>query len=270
MKRVLRKKMKLISTLIIGFIIFMGSLNSDVLKVRAYPLLREIQHELILYKTKHYQQLETEHFIIRYEPEEEAIIDLVAQAAERDYKAVCDMFGYYPKEKTMIIVYHNSENLMKNTNLGQGKPPMGVYFASTIQILSPRLWISEDENMQDIFMNEGPMIHEFTHLVVDDVTKGNYPLWFTEGVALYQEYVQTGYEWGKNASFEGVPYTVEQLAQNFHQLDEILAYKRSFEIVKEIVEDQGFEKINHTLELLGEGKEFDRVHSEVLGTSLQK
>lgn len=269
MKRVFKQKVELISVLMIGFIIFIGSLNSDLLKVRAYPLLREIQHELILYKTKHYRELETEHFIIRYEPEEEAMIKLVAQAAERDYMAVCHMLGYYPEDKTTVIVYQDSEKLMENANLKQGKPPMGVYFASTIQIFSPRLWISEDEDMEYVFMNEGPMVHEFTHLLVDDLTKGNYPLWFTEGVALYQEYVQTGYEWGKGASFEGQPYTVTQLTQNFGQLDEVLAYKRSFEIVKKMAQEQGFEKINQVLKLLGEGKNFASVHEEVFGTQLQ-
>ncbi|QZY55145.1 peptidase MA family metallohydrolase [Crassaminicella profunda] len=262
MKRVLNKKMNSFIFFVLAFVIMIGIFNYKVLKVHGYPLFRKMQHELILYRTKDYNIRETEHFIIRYPMEDKEIIDLVAEASEEHYKEVCDSFDYYPENKTTVIVYDDPDELMKNASLKQGKPPMGVYFASTIQILSPRLWIPENEKIEDVFMNEGPMVHEFTHLLVDDLTKGNYPLWFTEGVALYQEYLQTGYSWGEALSYEGKPYTVEELTDDFNQLDVMLAYKRSFEIVKEMVERKGFDEINQLLKDLGYGNGFEAVFTK--------
>lgn len=251
---------------IIGFlflcIMTIGIIYYRNIKIRAYPIVRKVQHEWILYKTKDYKVRETKNFIIRYGVEDEDVIELIEKAAERDYENVCSMFDYHPKDKTTVIVYTHPEELLKNSYLKQEKPPMGVYIASTIQILSPKLWISEEENMEDIFMNEGPMVHEFTHLIIDDLTKGNYPLWFTEGVALYQEYVQTGYEWGKNESFEGNPYTVKELTNDFLDLDEVLAYKRSFEIVKDVVKENGFDYVNQLINDLGKGQPIE-AYSEV-------
>lgn len=248
--------------------LMMGAINFQIVKVHVYPLLRELQHEIIVYKTKDYHIKETEHFIIKHEKYDEEMIDLVAKAAEEKYIEVTKMFEYTPKDKITVIVYDDEQKLMQNTNLEQSKPPMGVYYASTIQILSPRLWVPSDQNMEDIFLNQGPMVHEVTHLLVDDLARGNYPLWFTEGMALYQEYVQTGYEWGENLNYDGAPFTVEQLTNDFSSLNEMLAYKRSFELVRSLAEREGFEKLNQVLRELKKGESFENAHQLVYGRSV--
>jgi len=238
------------------------------LKAFFYPYFKNVQYQWILFKTRDYDEIETEHFKIRYHANDN-IAKLVAEAAEENYSAVCKMFDYYPEQKTTVIVYDNAEQMMKNINLSKEKPPMGAYLASTIQILSPELWISDKENMRNIFLKEGPMVHEFTHLLVDDLAKNNYPLWLTEGIALYQEYIQTGYEWGKNLPYPEETYTIAQLTNEFHKLDESLAYKRSFEIVKAIVEDKGFESLNQLIRALGEGKSLRQASIQVLGAPIE-
>ena len=45
-------------------------------------------------------------------------------------------------------------------------------------------------------------VHELTHLVVDDLAGGNFPVWFTEGSALYMEYMLLGYEWGRDLAVQ--------------------------------------------------------------------
>ena len=270
MKRVLNRNTSRILLLSVAMFILIGSFHFEGIKVRVYPLLRELQYELILFRTKEFHIKETEHFIIRYEQEDEEVIDLVARAAEEKYLDMTKMFQYAPKGKINVIVYENPQLLMKNTNLKQGKPPMGVYYASTIQILSPRLWVDEEEDMEFLFLNQGPMVHEFAHLLVDDLTRGNYPLWFTEGMALYQEYVQTGYEWGKDLAYLGEPYTIEELTTNFHGLDEMLAYKRSFELIRGLAEREGFDGLQEVLKELNKGRELNEAHLKVFGRSVEE
>jgi len=41
---------------------------------------------------------------------------------------------------------------------------------------------------------ENTALHEMVHLFTDDLGKGNFPTWFTEGVSWYFEYKINGYE----------------------------------------------------------------------------
>ncbi|AOT70543.1 peptidase MA family metallohydrolase [Geosporobacter ferrireducens] len=271
MKRVLKTTASSLLIFALAFIVFATSFHVGALKTFFYPHLRELQYQWILFKTRDYQAIETENFVIRYDQEDQEVIDLVAEASEKHYEEMVDMFNYRPERKTVVILYNDPAALMTNSNLGKGKPPMGVYYASTVQLLSPRLWVNEHEDMREVFLNEGPMVHEFTHLLVDDMAKGNYPLWFTEGMALYQEYVQTGYEWGKDLRYpEDRPYTLQQLTEEFGNLDEMLAYKRSFEIVRDIIENHGFEGMKQVLESLGSGKTLSAAKREAFKEDVLK
>lgn len=227
-----------------------------------YLLFRNIPKARVVNKVVDYKQYETTNFIIKYKTSDNNIVELVARASEEYYDEICSKFDYYPRDKTLVILYDNSEDLLNNANLKESKPPMGVYYASTIQILSPEIWVKSNEDIETTFMNEGPMVHEFTHLIVDNIAKGNYPLWFTEGIALYEEYDNTGYEWGKSIKNEKI-YTINQLNNNFNELNQYLAYTQSFRVVKYIVDKYGFDSIKGILRELGEGYTFDRAFENV-------
>lgn len=240
--------------------------NISDIKVYVHPIINNIQYKWISYRTNNFKRIETKHFTIRYNTEDKKMPELVGEIIEEKYEDVCAHFEYEPKDKTIVIIYDDGKELMKNSNIGQGKPPMGVYLGGIVQILSPEQWIDDEENIREVFKNDGPMVHEFTHRLVDDLAKGNYPIWFTEGIALYEEYIQNGYEWGMGLSYEDKPYTVEELTKSFDDLDQTLAYKRSFELVKSFVDEYGFDPLNDILVKLGEGKSFDDAHKEVLGS----
>ncbi len=234
-----------------------------------YILFRYFPKETVLNNTVDYNELETEHFTIRYKTNDTEILELVSKASEEYYDEICKQYDYYPEDKTMVILYDDSQELLDNANLSKSKPPMGVYYASTIQILSPREWCPPGEDMEYLFMNEGPMVHEFTHLVIDDITKGNYPLWFTEGLALYSEYIFTEYEWGKEIEGEKI-YTIDELNNDFNTLDQYLAYTQSFRVVKHMVESYGFENVMEILERLEAGDTFERAFEKVTDDDISK
>ncbi|SHJ93249.1 peptidase MA family metallohydrolase [Paramaledivibacter caminithermalis] len=255
-----------ISILIIFILI---SLNVFGIKGNLYIFLRNIPKGKVMKITQDYKEAETKHFIIKYKTYDLQVLRLVKEVAEEYYDEICQQFGYYPKNKTRVVLYDNSEELLKNANLGKSKPPMGVYYASIIHILSPRLWVSSDEEMEYLFSNEGPMVHEFTHLIIDDITKGNYPLWFTEGLALYSEYAHTGYEWGKEIEEKKI-YSIKELSQEFNKLDQYLAYTQSFRVVKYMAETYGFEDIKKILKKLQEGYTFNNAFESVTKDKISK
>jgi len=238
------------------------------LQGNAYILFRNIPKEIVLNRIKDYEAIETQHFTIRHKTNDKRVLEMIRETSEKHYKDICNDFQYFPLDKSTIILYEDSDEFLKNSNLKASKPPMGVYYASTIQILSPRKWNIPQENMEYIFKNEGPMIHEFTHLIVDDITKGNYPLWFTEGLALYQEYDKTGYEWGKDVAHDKI-YSINELDNKFNKLNQYLAYTQSFRVVKYIVEEYGFNAINKILRELEKGNSFNKSFERVTGENIE-
>ncbi|WP_176461711.1 peptidase MA family metallohydrolase [Anaeromicrobium sediminis] len=263
----MRKKLKLLVSVFVLLVIFF---NFNFIKAKVYPIINEIGEIIMLKKVDTFKTMETEKLIIKYDTDENTA-KLVAETLEDKYDSVAKDFNYISDEKKIIIIYEDGEKLNENTNLRKGNPPMGVYVYNTVSVLSPNNWINDDDNLETIFKEEGPMVHEFTHLIVDEIGRGNFPIWFTEGISLYMEYDKNGYEWGSNLDMEDETiYNVKNLTENFYELDEFKAYRKSFEYVKGFVDEYGFDKLNEILIELGEGTSFDEAHKKVIGKDVEE
>ena len=247
----MRKNKNLVAIVFIVFVLAI-LLNGSIL-TKAYPVYKVIGKDKIENSIKNFNTKEGKHFIIRYTEPDSKYVDLIINTAEKHYYDIIKDLGYTPKGKSTIIVYNNPDEMNKDFSLAKGENAMGIYLNGVISIESPSLWISPGQDVTKVFQYEGPVVHEFTHLVVDDIANGNYPIWFTEGIALLEEYRQDGYEWGKDLNYNGAPYTYEQLKNDFNSLDEMLAYKRAFQVTKAISDKYGMETIREMLRDLGSG-----------------
>ncbi|MBI2849206.1 MAG: hypothetical protein HYX88_03650 [Chloroflexi bacterium] len=72
----------------------------------------------------------------------------------------------------------------------------GVYQAGVIRVVFPS---TEDPDEQGLILEayarEGPLLHEMTHWFLDQSASGNYPRWFSEGMATYFEAELLGFTW---------------------------------------------------------------------------
>ena len=260
-KRNFKKTIYILIPIVI--LVFMCVSFSESLTTHFSPILNRIGKKHIMKSIKDYDSLETTHFTIRYK---EGNIDdaiVTAKIAEKYYEDVTNMYNHKPKDKVQMIIYDSTEKMLKNTNLEGDEPPIGVYYSGVIHILEPDKWIDDKENIYNIYEKEGPVVHEFTHLIVDEITKGNYPLWLTEGLALYTEYSMTGFEIGPPFE-EEEDMTIKTLSDNFRNLNQQLAYRKSFDIVRDVSNEQGFEKVNTMLNKLGEGRKVNTTMKSVL------
>lgn len=209
-----------------------------------------------LYSVKNYSTYETENFIIKYTPEDGDVVAIVANTIEKDFFQVKQRLNHRLHNKVQIIIYPDLEIMRNKLNLSQKDYPMGIYYGGILHILSPKVWINDSsmDTLSREFAANGPMVHELIHLIVDEKANGNFPLWFTEGIALYYEYRLTGYEWGKGLANIQIPNTLSQLTHRFELLDQDLAYRKSFEIIKLIADRYGEQKILHLLDQLGKGQ----------------
>ena len=218
-------------------------------------------------QTGQWDEIMTEHYKIKYLAVDEKYVNLVAAAAEGAYTAVSGHFGREPGHQTTIVIYPDNKSLAASFGWDKDEKALGVYWGGTIRILSPRAWLA-NAGQQERFIQEGPMVHEFTHLMVDEMTRGNYNRWWTEGIAQYTERQITGFEFASpfNGKKELYYYTLDNLEKNYDRLDQSVAYWESLRAVDFIVERYGEDKIYVILDNLYKGDSMTKAAENALGT----
>ena len=267
MQRIVPMSLAPVAVIVAAAIFFLAPLRLSML---FYPLVRQAAQAKMDFETRNYDTIETGHFIVRYNDGDHEMAEIVADAAEQTYKPVTDMLGYTVSKKTLIVMYPNRSELRKVFGWSADQSAMGVYWGGVIQVLSPRDWMKTGVTAEE-FARSGPMTHEFTHLVFDHITKGNYPRWFTEGLAQYAEYRINGYEWLTNTNSLTRPlYTMAELDAQFDDLqNQSLAYRQSFAAVRYIAEVHGDSKLQQVVDQLRAGRKFPQAVEAVLDMNYQ-
>lgn len=111
------------------------------------------------------------------------------------------------------------------------------------------------------------MVHELAHLMVDEMSRGNYNRWWTEGVAQYTEREITGFEFtspfkNKDDLFY---YQLDNLEKNYDRLEQSVAYWESLQAVDYIVCAYGEDKVYLVLDRLSMGDSMANALENSLG-----
>ncbi|SHI16424.1 peptidase MA family metallohydrolase [Sporanaerobacter acetigenes] len=246
------KKLFVYTSILSIIILFVISIEG-FLKISTYSIVKDIEKRRILKDTSKYSSLNTVHFLIKYNDGDENIATITGDVLEEHYDEVCNKLECFPKDKNIVIIYNSEDDFRKALKFKNKDLPLGAYYCGTINILSPYMWGDGIENTEEIYRKTGPHIHEFTHLLVDEKTKGNYPMWLTEGISLYMENTIIGFSWDAGKD-ETSNIGIEELNDNFQGIREEVAYRKSFEIVRDIIDEYGFTGFNLLLDSLGNGK----------------
>lgn len=241
-----------------------------VLVKNSQSLQRFLVKQEIRFTTAGYVMQSTEHFDVKHLPIDEAYAPMVAAVAEEARLSVSEIFGQQPPGRTTIIIYPDSASLAKSFGWNKNARAMGVYWGGTIRVLSPAEWMAEPD--RETFSQQGPVYHEFAHLMVDEVTGGNHSRWLTEGVAQYAEKHLTGFEFASpGAKGRALNlYTLQMLDKDFDSLDESVAYWQSLKIVEYIAERYGEQAVFQILNDLGNGYHMDGAVEKTLGVNYER
>jgi hypothetical protein len=217
-------------------------------------------------RTGSWEEVISDHYRIKYTEVDQAYVPLVADSAEEAYKSVSEILGQEPGRMTTIVIYPDSRSLASSFGWDKNEKALGVYWGGTIRVLSPRNWLNGTED-KERFVREGPMVHEFTHLMVDEMTRGNYNRWWTEGIAQYLERKITGFEFAdpspnKRRNY----YSLENMEKNFDKLDQSVAYWESLQVVDFIVSHYGEKSLFSILNNLSQGDSMTMAAEKALGT----
>ncbi len=158
-------------------------------KTVLYSLIREAAKARMQMDTSTWKTEESRNFVLKYKPQDAPVAGMVLDSAEKFHDPVSRLLGYYPSAKIPLALYPDRDTLGKSFGWSADQGAMGVYWAGVIRVLSPLDWVDSDNyhDMTMTFDSNGPMAHEYAHLVMDYITAGNYPRWLTEGVAQYVE-----------------------------------------------------------------------------------
>lgn len=271
MNTILKNPKKVVPICIAALFFFTIYTNSFpyIIKVIMYPMYREVLKEGLIGNSRDFNIVDTRDFIIYYKNPSQKYMDMIEKNATQSLRSILSDFDYVPKDKIYLIVYPEYNEMADKIGLGSGSTAMGVYYGGTISILDPEKWIDDCSVINEIFNREGPILHELTHYIVDYMSGGNVPVWFTEGIALYEEYRHNNIEWAADKAYTSY-YGREELEKGFYELDEVKAYKQAFLIVKYICDIYGMESLKSIIKGLRSGKSIDQVVEKELYIGIEK
>ena len=205
--------------------------------------------------------LETETGIYYYREEEIPYLSMIRKMVDIYWPLLENQFRLEKSEKPIIVIFSKKEYMTKILGREESQAvPMGAYYGGVLNILSPSQWLERGDSLADRFLTEGPMIHEMVHMAVDQKLFYGYPLWFTEGIALFYENCYTGYEWRPDLKETASAISLEALEDHFQHIDEALAYRRAFDIIYTISLLYGQQAITQILEYMAQGISFSKAY----------
>jgi hypothetical protein len=220
----------------------------------------------------HYREwpyIESERFVVRFTGADRELAGLIAKEAETAAAKVADVLPHQlAADKPWLVIVPDQATMKKAFGWGEGSGALGVYLADTVKVLSPRAWkwLPAKDRFK-AFAAEGPLVHEYTHFVLDLRAGGNYTYWFSEGLAQLAEFKINGYEWLEADSSLGrgiFASTALDRALNRPET-QARAYRQALSLVTYLEIRQGPEGLNRFIDVLGLGTPFDQALREVYG-----
>jgi len=187
-------------------------------------------------------------FVISYDGDTRSdLADAVLDALESAYNRVGYDLSHYPETRIPVILYTRKDYRAVTAGpdwsggLYDGKVRLPIGGAKEI---TPQL--------------RGVLIHEYTHVVVGELTRGNCPVWLNEGLAEVEgrrEFDAPAPELAAAAKAGTLfPFSaLEKSLAAFSTKDATLAYQQSRDMVDFMISAYGWNKIRDLLLNLGKG-----------------
>ncbi len=259
----------IVLTLVSVLFFFANDRGFIAAKMQGYKALKVFAHVKSSELTSEFSIYETENFIIKYTDKDEDVVRDIGRIFEKSYKLEGIHYSYYPKDKTIVFVYSDQQSMWDYQQSVRGQAVMGLYNMGIIHVLSPKAYLDQRQLMTKQFEENGPILHEYVHRVIDDRSGGNVELWLTEGLALYEEYAVYGTEWAEGFNYERY-YSSDEIRNGFMDLDETQSYKQSYDIVRGIIEQHGRERMSSMLDELKKGNTLEAAFNKIYDKELNE
>jgi len=157
--------------------------------------IRENFRTVLEYVTQTMVEQKTEHFVIRYDPSEYEIHgQFLAKALEDSWTDLVARYEFEPDKPVLVEVFKTQDDFSVRTIGLPGIPALGACFGGLITLDSPRAFPRP-------FNWHSTAVHEFAHVITLQLSAGQVPRWFTEGVSVLEEKPFSP-NWGREEGFE--------------------------------------------------------------------
>lgn len=201
---------------------------------------------------------------------------IVAQAMLAQLeRGLADLRVWLPDHspKPIVVRMHDSQESLQQALGGHYAPTLGAYYLGRLELLAPGSWRSDLKQEEALAYYEvaGPIVHELAHLLLDYQALGEYPIWFSEGLAQYWEMRLRGYVWQEGGTeWKSQPHSLADIDGNFTALPEAIAYQESLSLVQFMYTTVGDERMHEFILDLGQGKQFFTVLQDRLELTIGK
>ena len=228
----------------------------------------------LLDKLSAFARHETEHFVIKYDAESDALLPrYFADYLEGLHQELCEEYDWRLTDKTIVEFFPTQRMFAVRIT---GKPwihTVGACTGRVIALASPR----PSPQLHGPYPVADVLRHEFTHTVTLGATRNRITHWFTEGLAVLQEGRPRSYAWRRllvEAIRRDGLFTLESIDWGFMRprrpQDRTLAYAQSEWMCEYIRERFGSETINRMLRAFRGGKSHREVVQETLGVAADR
>lgn len=176
---------------------------------------------------------------------DEALVDKIHNMIDEAYFSAGRFFGWYPEEIVQLILYY-----------GREYSDFTVFPVWSQGGYDGKLRLMINRGIPDKVLKE-LIFHEYTHLVIQGVTKGRCPLWFNEAVA---QYFSRKYGNGEAINYEVTDFSYDTFPKNWSSLSEEEVkklYKGSLMVLLSIIQKSDDSVISATLDEIGKGESFE-------------
>ena len=200
---------------------------------------------------------QTSRFILSYDAEIKSdAAGQVLETLENAFNNVGHDLDTYPESRIPIILYAG-----KNFHEITGSPDWaGGQYDGKIRL--PVGGMTEVTPQVS-----GVLYHEYTHVVVNELTRGNCPVWLNEGLAEMEGRKQYDTPLTVLSAKKKSLIPMESVSKSFVSLESNsvqLAYQQSYSLVNFIVTNYGWHVIKDILVSLGEGDTFETASHHAL------
>ncbi len=134
-----------------------------------------------------YETIETEHFILRFDPQHDRLLArYAARELEALYPEVCTRLGYEPAGKSLFEIFSDAKNTKGHGWFSArmvGLPQIHTIGACAGKMVA----LTSPSSMESQFNWARVLKHEFVHVVNLQQTNFNVPHWYTEALAVLLE-----------------------------------------------------------------------------------
>ena len=221
--------------------------------------LEKLGKEMELANTEDVKQLP--HFELRYDRNLPIDPELTGEVLEKAYLDVGKDLAYFPAAKTVIFFYseNNFRYIFKLPNM------VTAFYDGNIRMPFPEKVGSRNKFIHYIY-------HEYTHAVVSAKTNNNCPVWFSEGIAVWEEFKKQDptMKYILTDIFDNPGFSIQAIEDAFARQGDANKdmrpyYLMAYTIVKFIVDTWGVEGLRGVLTRIGKGQHIvNAIDDEIL------